>query len=132
MDAMSFSIPEFLNDQRSLAIFLFVTVGLGGLAASLAGRAIAATWRPWWHVVAFMLLLAIGVRFIHFSVYGSSFLSLHYYLVDAAACLAFGLLNFRAKRVDQMVTCYRWINSGSGPLRWRRRAQDVARAVDSG
>src|SRR5262245_13674999 len=104
--AMSFSIPAFLNEQRSLIVFLFVTLLLGGVAAALAGRAIAATWRPWWHVVAFMLLLAFGVRFIHFAVYQSTFLSLHYYLVDAAACLIFGLVSFRAKRVTQMVTCY--------------------------
>jgi hypothetical protein len=128
MDLMSFSIPELLNDNRSLLIFLFVNVALGGGAASLAGRAIAATWRPWWHVVLFMLLLGLAVRFIHFSVFGSRFVSLHYYLVDAAVCLAFGLLNFRAKRVEQMVTCYRWINRRSGSFGWRSRAQDVTQA----
>ncbi len=36
---------------------LFVTVLLGGGAAWLAGRAIAQTWRPMWHVVAYMALL---------------------------------------------------------------------------
>ncbi len=113
--------PELSTDPRSLLLFLFVTVGLGGGAAALAGRAIAATWRPWWEVVKYMLLLAIAVRFIHFSVYQSVFLSLPAYLIDAAVCVFAGLLSFRLKRVQQMVTSYGWINERSGPLHWRGR-----------
>jgi len=118
---LNFSIPELLNAERSLFDFFFVNVVLGGTAAALAGRAIAATWRPWWDVVKYMFLLGLAVRFIHFSVYQSVFLSLHYYLVDAAVCLIIGLLSFRLKRVQQMVTCYNWINQRDGLLRWRSR-----------
>jgi len=114
-------VPEFATDLRSLLLFLFVTVGLGGGAAALAGRAIAATWRPWWDVVKYMLLLAIAVRFVQFSVYQSQFLPLVHYLVDAAVCLIAGLLSFRLKRVQQMVTSYGWINRPAGPLNWRRQ-----------
>jgi hypothetical protein len=119
--ATSFSLPELLNDQRSLFIFFFVNVCLGGGAAIVAGRALAATWRPWWQVFRYMLLLGIAVRFIHFAIYQSVFLSLHYYLVDTAVCLIFGLLSYRLKRVQQMVTCYNWINQRSGLFGWRRR-----------
>jgi hypothetical protein len=126
--AMSFSIPEFLSHERSLLVFLFATVGLGGGAAWLAGRAMASTWRPWWHVVAYMLILALAVRFIHFAVFRSVFLSLHYYLVDTAVCLIFGLASFRLMRVRQMVTRYNWINQRSGPFGWRRRGRDAAAA----
>jgi Domain of unknown function (DUF6867) len=114
-------LPELATDLRSILLFLFVTVGLGGSAAALAGRAIAATWRPWWDVVKYMLLLAVAVRFVQFSVYQSQFLSLPAYLVDAAVCLIAGLLSFRLKRVQQMVTSYGWINRRAGPLRWRRQ-----------
>jgi hypothetical protein len=48
---MHFSIPEFVSDENSLGVFLLVSVLMGGGAAWLAGRALAATWRPWWHVV---------------------------------------------------------------------------------
>ena len=30
---------------------------MGGGGAWLAGRAIAATWRPWWHLALYMLSL---------------------------------------------------------------------------
>jgi hypothetical protein len=117
----NFSIPEFLSAERSLPIFLFASVLLGGGAAFLAGRAIASAWRPWWHVVPFMMILGIAVRFLHFAVFGSVFLSLHYYMVDTAVCLASGLLSFRLMRVRQMITRYGWLTQRAGPFGWRRR-----------
>jgi hypothetical protein len=122
---MNISIPEFLSDERSLLVFLLVSVAMGGGAAWLAGRAMAATWRPWWHIAFYMLLLAFAVRFIHYALFDSTFLSLHYYLVDYGVCLAFGLLGFRVMRVHQMVTRYKWINERAGLLRWRRRGSDA-------
>ena len=100
---------------------LLITVSLGGGAAWLAGRAIAATWRPWWHVVFYMLFLATAVRFLHFALFEATLLSAHYYLVDLAVCLAFGFLGFRTTRAAQMVTQYRWINMRSGAFSWGRR-----------
>ena len=113
----------FLHEENSFGIFLLVTVILGGSAAALAGRAIALTWRPWWQIVAYMLILGAAVRFIHFALFGSALLSLHYYGVDTAVCLAFGFLGFQAARAAQMVRQYRWINLPNGRLRWRRKAQ---------
>ena len=89
---MHVSIPELLSDEHSLGIFLLVSVVMGGGAAWLAGRAIASTWRPWWHLALYMLLLSAAVRFLHHALFDGKFLSLHYYLVDYAVCLAFGLL----------------------------------------
>src|SRR5262245_20788391 len=115
------TILEFLTDDPSLGLFFLVTIVMGGGAAWLAGRAIAMTWRPWWHVAFYMVVLAVAVRFIHSAVFGTSFLSLHYYLVDVVICLVFGFLGFREKPVYQMVTRYKWINQRAGLLRWRRR-----------
>ena len=115
------SIPELLYEEDSFGVFVLVTVTLGGGAAALSGRAIAATWRPWAQVVAYSLILGAVVRFFHFALFGGTMLSTHYYLVDSAVCLAFGLLGFRAARAAQMVRQYRWINMPHGPLRWRRK-----------
>jgi len=118
---MTVKIPEFLSDENSLGVFLLVSVAMGGGAAFLAGRAVAATWRPWWHVALYMAILSLAVRFIHFALFDSKLLSLHYYLVDFAVCLGFGFLGFRLTRVAQMVTRYSWINERAGWFRWRRR-----------
>jgi hypothetical protein len=117
------AIAAFLYEDESFGIFVLVTIVLGGGAAVLAGRAIAATWRQWWQVVVYMLILGGGVRFIHFALFGGTLLSSHYYAVDSTVCLAAGLIGFRAARVSQMVRQYRWINVPDGPLRWRRKAQ---------
>ena len=117
----AFSIPELLYEEGSFGVFLLVTIILGSGAAALAGRAIAATWRPWWQVVAYGFILGGAVRFIHFSLYGGTLLSLHYYLIDSAFCVAFGFLGFRAARASQMITQYRWLNERDGPMRWRHK-----------
>jgi len=119
--ATGFSLPELLYEEGSFGVFLLVSVLLGGGAAALAGRAIAATWRPWWQVVAYALILGAAARFFHFALFGGTLLSLHYYLVDSAVCMAFAGLGFRAARAAQMVTQYRWLFDRGGAMRWRRR-----------
>jgi hypothetical protein len=114
-------IARVFYQENSFGVFVLVTVVLGGGAAWLAGRAVAATWRPWWQVVIYMLILGAVVRFIHFSLFGGTLLSLHYYAVDSAVCLIAGFFGFRAARAAQMVTQYRWINTPDGPLGWRRK-----------
>ena len=114
------AIHELLYQESSFGVFLLVTVILGGGAAALAGRAIAFTWRPWWQIVVYMLVLGGAVRFIHFALFGGALLSIHYYVVDSAICMACGFIGFRAARTTQMITQYRWINQPNGPLRWRR------------
>ncbi len=89
-------------EEGSVGIFLLVTVILGGGAAALAGRAIAQTWRPWWQIVAYMLILGGAVRFIHFALFGGTLLSAHYYVVDSAICLRLRMSRFpsRARGAD--------------------------------
>jgi len=117
----AFSIPELLYEEGSFGVFLLVSVFLGGGAAALSGRAIAQTWRPWWQIVAYMLILGFVVRFFHFSLFGGTLLSVHYYLVDSAVCMLAGFAGFRATRRAQMLNHYRWINEPAGPMRWRRK-----------
>ncbi|MPZ40552.1 MAG: hypothetical protein GEU95_21385 [Rhizobiales bacterium] len=124
---------ELTYDGNSLWVFVLLTIILGGGAAALTGRAIAATWRPWWRVIPLMLLIGAVVRFLYFALYGGTLLSLTHYAADTAVCLLCGLLGFRAKRASQMVTCYGWINEHVGLLTWRRKAaSDGAETPESG
>jgi uncharacterized protein DUF6867 len=119
------SLPSLMSgllyEEDSLGVFLLVTVVLGGGAAALAGRAVALTWRPWWHLVVYMLMLGVAVRFIHFALFGGTLLSIHYYAVDTMLCMAFGFAGFQAARARRMIAQYPWINEPDGPLRWRRK-----------
>ena len=119
-----FSIAGFFYEEDPFGVFLLVSILLGGGAAWLAGRAIAATWRPWWHVTFYMFILGLAVRFLHFALFDATLLSLHYYSVDAGVCLGLGLLGFRVARAAQMATQYRWLHVRTGAFSWRRRRQD--------
>jgi hypothetical protein len=115
------SLLALFYEEGSLGIFVLVSIVLGGGAAALAGRAIAKTWRTRWQVVGYMLILGAAVRFFHFALFGGTLLSLHYYSVDSAICMACGFGGFRATRAGQMVGQYRWLNQPNGWLRWRRK-----------
>jgi hypothetical protein len=100
--------------------FLLVTIVMGGAAAYLSGKAIAQTWRPFWHVPLYMLALAAVVRFCHFALFEEPFLSLPSYIVDFACAFAAAALGYRTVRAQQMRLQYGWLFRSSGPLGWRR------------
>jgi cell division protein FtsW (lipid II flippase) len=68
---------EALYDGGDNALWtvILVTCVMGGGAAFVSGRAIAQTWRPFWHVPLYMLGLALVVRFWHFALFDEPFLS---------------------------------------------------------
>ncbi len=106
--------------------FFYLTVLIGGGAAWMAGRALARSWRPFWRVAIYMLLLGAAVRFFHWGLFlgtpeeGSLF-SLHYFLVDAAVLIIAAWLAYRTTRTTQMVTQYRWLYRRTSPFTWANR-----------
>jgi hypothetical protein len=121
-------------DGNSIWVFVLLTVIIGGGAAALTGRAIASTWRPWWHLIGFVLLLGGAVRFLHFALFEGTLLSITYYVVDTTVCMVCALIGFRLTRVSQMIVCYGWINQRASLFGWRRRnaAPGDAKASESG
>jgi hypothetical protein len=114
-------LGNLLYEEGSLFVFILVSIVLGGGGSWLTGRAIAETWRPPWQVAFYALLLGAAVRFIHMSLFDGTLLSLHYYTVDAAICLAFGYAGFQVARAAQMARQYRWLIEKHGAMRWRRK-----------
>ena len=84
----------------------------GLLVAFIAGRAVAQTWRPPWHLVAYMLILGAAERFIHFALFDGTLLSLHYYLVESAIAMAFACAGFRLTRKRQFARQYGFLDLG--------------------
>jgi hypothetical protein len=104
-------LQDLLYEEDSFGVFLLVTVLLGGGAAWLAGRAIAQTWRPWWSVIAYMLVLGLAVRFFHFALFGGTLVSPHYYAVDTAIAILIAGLGFHVTRRAQMAHQYGFLNT---------------------
>jgi hypothetical protein len=110
---------EQIYTSESLLQVLLVTGLIGGGAAWLAGRALAQTWRPFWHVTGYMALLGAAVRFVHFALFEADLLAPLSYAVDTAFLLVVGSLGWRITRAAQMVTQYSWLYERSGPFTWR-------------
>lgn len=108
--------------ELGFADFLIVTLILGGGAAFMTGRAIAASWEPWWHAGLWMVPLAGAVRFIHFVLFHGTLLSLRFYLVDLVVLLLFSALGYRISRTSHMTEQYPWMVTRQGRLSWRARS----------
>ena len=76
----AFSIAGLLYQEESFGV---VPSGHASSSAAARRRSPAApspqTWRPWWQVVAYALILGAAARFIHFALFDGTLLSLHYY-----------------------------------------------------
>jgi len=108
-------MEDLIYEGDTLGSFLFLTVLLGGGAAWLSGRAIAQTWRPWWSIALYMLILGVAVRFFHFSLFEGTFLSPHYYAVDTAILILIASLGFHQTRRRQMARQYGFLNATARP-----------------
>lgn len=108
-----------LYEEPSVWLFLLVTVVMGGWTAWMTGKALARTWRPYWLLIAYLLILGVAVRFIHYALFDATFLSLHYYVVDTIVLLVIGSLGFRYTRTGQMTTQYSWLYERTGPISWQ-------------
>ncbi len=104
-------LHDLLYEERYFATFVLVTIVLGGGAGWLTGRAIALTWRPVWTVVLATLVLGLGIRFIHFALFDTAFVSLHYYAIDTVFALAFALAGYRTTRSRQMAQQYGFLRN---------------------
>lgn len=110
-----------LYEEPSIWLFLLVTVVMGGWAAWMTGKACAETWRGPLQTLAYIAILGLAVRFVHFALFHGTLLSLRYYLVDTLIIAAIGLVAWRVTRAGQMARQYWWLIERTGPLSWRER-----------
>lgn len=113
-------MPEWLYDTGNGWVFLLVTIIMGGGAAFMTGRAIAQTWRPFWHIPLYVVAIAGSVRFFHYALFHEPLLSMQNYVVDFAVALVAASLGYRMLRARQMAQHYYWLFRRTGPLSWRR------------
>jgi hypothetical protein len=101
--------------------FVLVTIVLGGAAAWMTGRSVAHSWGTNKLLGFYIVLLTAAVRFIHFSLFDGSLLSLHYYIVDLIVLLAIAFAAKRFTRTRQMASQYSFKFVRSGPFAWKER-----------
>ncbi|GAC1332195.1 MAG: hypothetical protein NVSMB26_11510 [Beijerinckiaceae bacterium] len=109
----------------NLWTFLLLTCVIGGAAAIATGRAIAATWRPPWHALAYMIPLTGAVRFLHYALFGETLIVLLPALLVLAILLLVAAVAFRITQARQMVRQYPFAYAPAGPLTWKARDEGV-------
>lgn len=91
--------------------FFFVTIVLGGGAAWLTGRAVAISWLANHQLAIYLVLLTAATRFIHFSLFEGTLISLWYFCVDLVVLAILGFAGKSMTRSKQMATQYGFLNS---------------------
>lgn len=94
---------------------LVLTVVLGGAAAWATGKAIAETWKPYWQLIWYMLLLAAAVRFFHYALFQQPLLDAFEYAANAAYLILIGALGHNRARSRQMREQYPWLGATQSP-----------------
>jgi hypothetical protein len=110
-----------LAPGSGLFIPLLLMIALAAAAAWRTGQAVAESWGALWPVVAYTLLIAAGVRFLHYALFQWPLLSPDYFLADFAVLVAFALAGHRVRRARHMTEQYPWLFQRAGPLGWRPR-----------
>jgi hypothetical protein len=113
-------MPSWLYDTGNGWVFLLVTIIMGGATAFMSGRAVAQTWRPYWHIPLYAVPIAATVRFFHYGLFGEPLLSAGNYAVDLVVVLLAASLGYRLLRAHQMAQQYHWLFRRNGLLHWRK------------
>src|SRR5512134_2723718 len=82
----------------SLPMFVLVTIFIIGFAAYMTGQALAATWKPIWHLLIYCALLGGAARFLIYALYQGDLWSVSGYIIGTAALVAIGLFAYRLTR----------------------------------
>jgi len=101
-------MPPWLyqSGPNGLWTFLLLTVVLGGGAAFISGKSVAETWRPFMQLPVYMVLLAAGVRFLHFALFEEPFFAPASFVVDFLVLSGFAVTGHRLARSRQMAMQY--------------------------
>jgi hypothetical protein len=103
----------------TVGVWLAITVVIVGFAAYMTGQAIAGTWRPYYQLALYTLLLAGASRFLIFALFEGRLFSPTGYLIDLVVLLLIGTVAFRLTRARKMVSQYPWLYRRAGPFAWR-------------
>lgn len=103
----------------SPGVFLGITGILTGFCAFMTGQALATTWRPYWQLVVYCVLLGAVARFLIYGLFQGTLLSLSGYLIGSALLILIGSFAFLATRAHKMVSQYPWLYRRSGLFTWQ-------------
>ncbi len=102
----------------SIWVYLGLTVIITGGAAAMMGQAVAITWRPFWQVMLYSILLGLADRFLVFALFEGVLLSLSGFITHTLTVMLIASAAFRISRAHNMVHQYPWLYKRSGLFGW--------------
>jgi len=105
----------------SLPVFIGLTGVLMGFAAYMTGQAVANTWKPRWHVVAYCLPMGLVDRFLTWGLFEGDGLLVTGYIIDTIVLLIIGLFSFQLNKARRMTLQYPWIYERVGLFSWSEK-----------
>lgn len=110
---MSLFNSLYTSGPNGFWIFLLVTIAMGASTAYVSGKAIAETWRPFWHALFYALLIGCAVRFIHFALFEERLLSLGNYIIDCIVLFVATAAGYSVTRRRQLIEQYGGLSPSS-------------------
>ncbi|MCC9622918.1 hypothetical protein LPB41_14590 [Thalassospira sp. MA62] len=105
----------------SLSVTIGMTLILMGFCAFMTGQAIANTWRPFYQLYPYAILLGCMDRFLVYALFEGELLSWTGYIFDTVILFAIELMAFRITRVNKMLSQYPWLYERVGPFGYQAR-----------
>lgn len=106
---------------QSVPVFIGVTILFMGGCAVMTGLAVANSWRPWPHVLAYCLMMGAADRFLTYALFNGALLSPVGYGLDTAILSVLGLAAWRAALARRMCLQYPWLYERAGLFGWNER-----------
>ena len=103
------------------AVFGLFTIVIMGGAGYMTGQAVASTWRPIRHAIAYSLLLGVADRFLIFALFEGDLLSAPGLILDTGVIMAICLFGYRITWVSKIVGQYPWLYERAGYFNVRSR-----------
>lgn len=94
---------------------------LGFWTAWRSGKAVAEGWNGYGQVVAYSLLLAVAMQFMHYALFQGPFISPFHYGLDLVLLLIFAITGFRIRRTRQMVQNYYWLYEPTSAFSFKKK-----------
>ncbi|MCO5732081.1 DUF6867 family protein [Rhizobium sp. SSA_523] len=111
----------FETDTGARYVLRFLVLLLGLWTAWRTGRAVAESWKDLPLLAAYVLLLGVLMRFLHYALFQGPFLAPGYYLLDVVLLAVLAYAGFRQRRTRQMVDNYYWLYERTGTFSWKKR-----------
>jgi hypothetical protein len=112
----------FFETDTGVRYFLRALVMvLGFWTAWRAGRAVAEGWNGYGYVIAYTLLLAVAMQFMHYALFQGPFISAFHYIIDVVLLMGFSISGFRIRRTRQMVQNYYWLYQPVSAFSWKKK-----------